>query len=185
MPAIMTRFIWLWPASCPFLYFGTMLTRWSLRDRWAGALMLDARQPKRKSSIFIFVGITAWVMSDFVEKPSVDTLFGLGSLVWVYALFRLAFESWAEIRQRGLVFMGGLVPWLRIKSFAWGDVKGERVRLVLSVNQPWYRDVLYWRSNFIQLKVLTEEKAAIEAILRRQLAEWPEQMKAPGVQVPS
>jgi len=41
------------------------------------------------------------------------------------------------------------------------------------VEQRWYRIFLYWRTDFIQLKVLTEEKAAIEAILRRQLAEWP------------
>lgn len=149
-----------------------LLARWPVRERWWGRLLLDLRRPRpvwvrALAALAIVVGVMAfWEKGGFAE-PSPRKLAGAAQAValagWMFALY-----SRPEIRERGIVASGHLIPWNRIEGHWWDDTRGKALILRLNVG-GWRR--FFCSSN--PVIVPAHLKDQVESLVQRYLREWP------------
>jgi serine/threonine protein kinase len=148
------------------------LIRWFLRARQLGPLLLDASRWRPglvgitglSAGLAVKVAISRWQETGSVEfNPGIDQIW-LSGLVFLYSLV----SGRLEIRQKGLAYGGMLFSWLKIASYTWEPTSGESDILRLRISGFW------WFPNQVQVK--KEFRAQFDAVLGRQLMEWPERM---------
>jgi hypothetical protein len=76
-----------------------------------------------------------------------------------------------ELRQRGGIISGLWLPWSSIESYAWQDTDREFVVLKVR-SKKWLMLPLSfgWK---LEIILSAAQKSATDAVLKRQLAEWP------------
>jgi hypothetical protein len=141
-----------------------MIARWRSRDRWAGPLMLDISRPRENWMLLLSVCAAAILILSLFEKP-IHPLFLVGSASSCLLVFwSFISRGTAEIRQRGFLIEGDLLPWSQIESYAWEENIGNLVVLKLRARRsPSERAI----------NVSVKHKATTETILHQHLAEWP------------
>lgn len=126
--------------------------------------MLDISESKRKSQPLISMSAAACLILSLFDKP-LRPLSLVASASSCFLLFwSFVSRGTAEIRRRGFVIQGGLLPWSRIESYAWEDANSEPAVLKLLARPSLTQQAI---------KVPARHRAAAESILCRQLAEWP------------
>jgi serine/threonine protein kinase len=165
--AIPNAFVWFQIVFVAFVLYH--LVRWPFRERWAGRLLVDLRRPRAiwmygmLAFLLISIGNAAFAgwgrlrWSYFAGAPQV-----IAMCVWVSVL-----QPRLEIRERGIVAMGKLIPWRRIDGRKWDDAKEQTVVLRLICNG--FLSVY----PYVPLVVPANAKDAAEAALQRYLGEWP------------
>jgi hypothetical protein len=170
-------------ASLSFLF---LLLRWPWRDRWAGRLLLDLSLNSRLPLLAMHyrrfwqgVLIGSFGMAAFfaIIKP----LFGppatpawridpflvpLAFTLVVFVIYLITFWRSVEIRERGILYFGVLTSWRKIEAFSWERSEETHVHVVLKVK---FKKTLgsWW------IVLPAERRMEADAILRKQLSEWP------------
>jgi hypothetical protein len=75
------------------------------------------------------------------------------------------------IREYGILYFGLLFRWERIESFSWDSLPG--IGPILKLRFKGFAPFAYGPIGRLQIVVPAEKRAAVEAILNRQLSEWP------------
>ena len=153
---------------------GTILAGWPLRGRWSGPLLLDLRRAKPRAA-YIWVSIVSTALVVYITITIAE--FRLHKHLDVYPLVfttgmglfaAYSFFLWGrvELRQRGMVHYGRLIRWSNIEAYTWEPAEGDLVVLKVHVKRllPFYRE---------RIILPAKHKTTTEAILSRQLAEWP------------
>ncbi|HEY6340679.1 MAG TPA: protein kinase [Bryobacteraceae bacterium] len=145
------------------------LIRWPLRAKQLGPLLLDASRWRPwfvglmglSVALALRATISFWQESGFVTAPQV-----LGPLISTTIFFYSLLSGRVEIREKGLAFGGMLLPWSKIRSYAWEPNPGEFEMLRLRTSGLWS-----WFPARIQVK--KEFRSQFDDALTRQLMEWP------------
>jgi serine/threonine protein kinase len=162
------------------------LLRWPWRNRWAGKLLLDAGIPRPWYEILsgvVVLGMLALAARALVISSRANPQHGwkwqaagLVALAVAFA-FVFALRGRLEIRERGIVYFGVLWRWQRLESFAWEYTEGPRVILKLRLKR--FPILLLWPAASFKLVFPAGKRNAADAILSRQLSEWPGAGAAP------
>lgn len=142
-----------------FLLLGLIqLGGWFTRGRWGGPLLLDLQTRALALTIayIVFGATTSFLIGDDPDR------------IWYAAIMASAaafcYTEASEIRQNGFVRHGRLISWGRIACWNWEDGK-----LILHL----HRRIQFLRP--VKLKISSAHRATVEAILKRQLGDWPEE----------
>ena len=146
------------------------LAGWMARARTTGPLVLDISR-KVDRILHVLMCLSALVIASQIWRDPQVMWREPGSL-WtsflVYLFMLLTFRQ--EIRRDGFIRGGRLIRWSRIASWNWEDspeIWGNNKVLVLHLNR---------RIQFLppaRIPVQASQKNQVEAILARQLGEWP------------
>ena len=150
--------------------------RWSLRSRWAGDLLRGFVYPPKAQ--FGLLRMIAGV--GFLELVNMVYTFFAGGTVkprdWNF--FPVALAAWIhlqwihpriEIRDRGIIYCGSLIPWLRMVSYRWEepeDSDAGKAVLRLNVRRP-----LPFLLPYRQIELRKEDSDAVDDLLRRNVTQ--------------
>jgi hypothetical protein len=153
------------------IFVACLLIRWPVRQRWWGRLLVDLRRPRplwlyALLLIAVFSGVMAYGEKGGMGSPW-RNLAGAAQVVaiavWMYTLYPRT-----EIRERGIVNNGQLIPWSRIEGHRWDDAPGKSALLRLTVG-GWRRMFCGCNPVIVPLHLKEQTNAAIRQYLR----EWP------------
>ncbi|HEY6340677.1 MAG TPA: serine/threonine-protein kinase [Bryobacteraceae bacterium] len=155
------------------------LIRWLLRARRLGPLLLNAStlRPRKyvvirglAAGLILLLAIALWV-----SKGSLDLLLAIVTIGNTLGFFNSLLIGRLEIRQKGLVYSGMLLPWSKIASYAWSsDLGGSGMFL-----KPGKFEVLRVRTRGpwswfpTRIFVGKESRSQFDDALAHQLMEWP------------
>ncbi|MGH7429247.1 MAG: hypothetical protein ACREJ4_12970, partial [Candidatus Methylomirabilaceae bacterium] len=91
--------------------------------------------------------------------------FGYVLVLWM--LPPLLMSGRNEIRERGLAWSGRLIPWTDVLSYSWAQDTGLVEVLSLRIKRG------SRISREIRIPMLAAHRPPVEAILKKQLSEWP------------
>jgi hypothetical protein len=149
---------------CVVMY-GYYAIRWLLRSRWAGPLMVDLNRPRPKWLWWIAsVTILSTLLVLVTARQPRSVLFSLGNLLFFLSMVIIAGR--AEIRQRGLLAAGHLIPWSSVESYAWEPSLGEWE--ILRVRPKGFLRFLPAQRIGVQRQL----KAKANEVLELQLSTW-------------
>jgi len=168
------------------IYATAKLAAWVFRDRWTGKLLLrtDAdHTPVALLGICLLSPLIGLVNA--IAKPELrvaSVLFvDAGLVVGILMLIAMQLSmGHVEIRERGILYRGGLIPWVKIESYEWEAAdsasspaplrlaRGSRDRLRLRTNRSFH----FLRPP--RIPVAAEYQDEMTKILDRHLAIWPE-----------
>jgi len=155
---------------------------WLTRERWAGRLLVDLNQPRKKLSYLYPLFLTLYLL--FVCFNPVGARSTLSSLALIAYLENIWLtRGWLEIREQGIISSGKLFRWGSIESYEWTSEVvgwGKPSPVVLKVH-------LGRLLTFVLVDVRTLGKAlpparipippgqreAVDAVLSRYLSDWP------------
>jgi hypothetical protein len=149
-----------------------LLVRWPVRERWWGKLLVDLRRPRpvwvyALAAVAVFSAVMLFPGKGGVGRLPLRNLAGAGQVLalsaWMYALY-----ARPEIRERGIVNNGQLIPWNRVEGHWWDDTRGKAFVLRLSLSG--------WRGLFCNsnpLIVPVHLKDEVDATIQRYLRDWP------------
>ncbi|HEX3877634.1 MAG TPA: protein kinase [Bryobacteraceae bacterium] len=163
-----------------------LLTAYLFRERWAGPLLLVFGDNVEASRIGLAINMTSMpynLMRLLIPKIRAHQpldLTDFACLTWLVAVSALlAAARKQEIRRDGFMSVGRLIRWSRVASWAWEDVyepgpitaplSGPSLDPVLRLN-------LHQSIKFlppVRFRIPRKQRGEVEAILRRQLGEWP------------
>ena len=200
MPAAIFLFIFSWEGTDPYrmlvlmvavlvIYPSTKLAAWGFRDRWAGKLYLRTRADHSQMWIHGLGLLSTGIgLGNAIAFPEMRVPFMLltqiGLVIVVLLLIAMqVLMNHLEIRERGILYRGILIPWVKIESYEWelATHKSSPVPsyLVYLGRQP--RDWLRLRTHRVlhflpprRIPVAAECQESITKILDRHLAIWPE-----------
>jgi serine/threonine protein kinase len=144
------------------IYASAKVAAWGFRDRWAGKLYLRTRADHRQIWIFgLGLLSTGMGLGNAIAFPETRIpymlLVQIGlTIVFLLLFARQLFMNHLEIRERGILYRGGLIPWVKIESYEWEPTtyKSSPVPLYLG-RQP-------------------KERLRLRTHRDRHLAIWPE-----------
>jgi serine/threonine protein kinase len=165
--AIRTEF---WTAAVALAGIAAVqLIGWLTRSRWGGPLILDLRNNLQRSKVISLAYVLLAVLILLVGHDPNRGWYALATLAGA----SLINTNGNEIRREGFIRSGRLIPWSRIASWSWGpDGKGapdRRLQHVLILN--FHRRLQFLPP--VRMRISQARKNEIEAILKRQLGEWP------------
>ena len=153
-----------------FALIGSFL-RWSLRSRWAGDLLRGFVHPRKARPLTVVVIFSAFdlaftfLTSDTV-KPKQWNFLAVFLVAWMR---RRWIESRIEIRDRGILYRGSLIPWLRMVSYRREEPEySDDHKVVLRLN---VRRALPFLVPYSQIELRKEDSDVVENILRRHIAQ--------------
>jgi serine/threonine protein kinase len=178
---------WFWIAAS-VIYAGVgawglfALANWPRRERHAGALLLDLSR-KRSSVAYAWLAMSSLATLLYLRiilnaRQSHDHRWKLPVFIlaafWPVIAYIFIIIDTVEIRERGIVQGGGFFRWSRVTAFSWGRREGRFVILKLqlqrfasaSMSHPWVLKS--------EIVLDAEYQAKTDAILKRQLSEWPD-----------
>ena len=140
--------------------------RWLTRERRLGALVFDLSGRRIASLIvgglfLLMACLQILYRHFFAEGP----LFSIPALLGVVVLL----NGLQEIRQRGIAAHGGLIPSRDILSYSWTTPRNDRAVLWLRTNTL----LGLWGRAQIAIRMSQQDRPKVEALLERQLFEWP------------
>ncbi len=156
------------------------LARWPRRERQAGALLLDLSR-KRSSLAYAWLVLTSLISLLAFTAIALNATTGrfhewkLGAFCivayWPMVAYIFIIIDTVEIRERGVVQGGSFFRWSQVESFSWGRREGRFLILKLRLQRFAFTS-LPWtlRSEIV---VEAEHQGKADAILKRQLSEWP------------
>jgi serine/threonine protein kinase len=153
------------------LFVLCLLIRWPFRERWWGRLLVDLRRPRPLWFYALALLAAGGAVMAFRERVATGTpwrnLAGVAQVAvlsgWMFALYPRT-----EIRERGIVNNGQLIPWGRVEGHSWDDARGKAALLRLSVG-GWRR--MFCGVNPVIVPLHLKEQA--DAAIRQYLREWP------------
>jgi serine/threonine protein kinase/uncharacterized membrane protein YobD (UPF0266 family) len=176
-----------WFVSLPLapvvVLLGTSLARWPFRERWAGPLLLDLTSRKERKTAYTWASVlavftalmTAWVIHvhHLWRVGLFDTFIELTSLTLIVLVIVRAFvcAGRVELRTRGIMISNIWLPWSNVESCAWQDTEGEFAALNVR-SKKWLLFLLAFGWTY-EIILPAAQKSPADAILKRQLAEWP------------
>ena len=154
-----------------FGWLGFLGLRWPARGRWLGPVLVDASVTWRVRRFLeiglgsaLLLAVYEWMFSTprIVDDPYKG--------FWAASLAILGFlVGRQEIRQRGLAATGSLIPWRDVLSFSW-EPDTERWD-VLRMRAKGFGG--FWGLWPVRIRIRTEDRPNVQALLERQLFEWP------------
>jgi hypothetical protein len=166
------------------LLLGASVVRWPFRARWAGPLLKDLTLPRDRNTWVACAG-AALALTTFlaVQVHPIRIILYSGSswgdrkglvLTSFLALGFLIARGFlsagrVELRQRGALLSGIWVPWSSVESYAWKETGGAFT--TLRVRSRRWLLALFGSTMLVFLPAA--QKSPADAILKRQLAEWP------------
>ncbi len=173
-PRVMMR--WL----LPVLLLVTLLVaerwaRWIWRERFAGPLLSNLSVPRHwvayawlafMGILFVTLGIAAVARRNHLPLLMFEALIAamLFLVTYVFAMY-----GKMEIRRRGVLYGGYLIPWRRIAGHTWEQREGRFAILKLRSHPPFLPRLVVTQD----IIVSSDRRPEVEAVLRRQLSEWP------------
>jgi predicted Ser/Thr protein kinase len=154
------------------------LIRWLLRQSWAGPVFVKVNRPMlRINKIALILMISCWCgmlglfVDGWISGDSRDLLYHTTYLVVFALIITLYWSAWGktEAHERGLLAAGGYWPWSRIKSYKWEST--EAGIAILELKGRSQLEAWWWPR---RIAVPLPQKQQIEAILERQLGNWPD-----------
>ena len=145
--------------------------RWSLRRRWAGDLLRGFVYPRKARLITVVVVfctfdlVFTFLAGDTVQ-PKQWNFLAVFLVAWMH---RRWIESRIEIRDRGILYRGSLIPWLRMVSYRREEPQYSddgNVVLRLNVRRP-----LPFLVPYSQMELRKEDSDVVDDILRRNVAQ--------------
>lgn len=171
-------FLWVLGLGVAILdvLLATSLARWPLRARWAGPLLLDLTSRKDRKTVYTWASVFAvltvlmavWTIRVRHVHELVEFLITFLSLGLVIAWYFFCAGRY-ELRQRGALVSGVWLRWSSVESYAWQDTEGEFA--VLKVRSKKWLPVAF--GSTIEIVLPATQKSPTDAILKRQLSEWP------------
>jgi serine/threonine protein kinase len=166
------------------------LAAWLLRSRWTGPLILDIGHSQEGRRIALLINFTTlpfnvvrilrhsvsrWRTHESLEPSQ------WAFLLWAIAIIALAWTSARqEIRRDGFMSRGRLIRWSRIASWNWENVGEAPGPITTPFSGPPTDPVLalhlFHPVKFlppVRFSIGRRQKEEVEAILARQLGEWP------------
>jgi hypothetical protein len=149
--------------------FTGLLVRWGLRERWAGRLLLDLRRPRPVWTYGLLLLMIMSLIAGVLDPGPHGVLRNLagGTQVVALGVAMFVFYHRPEVRERGIVAMGQLLPWSRIESHWWDDARGKV--LILRLQARGFPGKIA-SGNLIVPPHLKEQ---VDAVFRQYLREWP------------
>ncbi len=117
--------------------------------------------------------LTTFYWEDWASRGLYQRLFGnwlglsLGYLLALWMLPPLLISGRNEIRERGLAWSGRLILWTDVLSYSWASDTGLVEVLCLRIRRG------SRISREIRIPMLSAHRPPVDAILKRQLSEWP------------
>jgi hypothetical protein len=145
-----------------------LLARWPVRQRWWGRLLLDVRRP-RAIWVYVLLALALFFagMAVYEKGLSVFNVVGGAQVValaaWMFFLYHRT-----EIRERGLVVSGQLIPWHRIEGHWWDAGRGKVAVMRLAVG-GWRRMFSSCNPVIVPMRL----KDQVEAVMQSYMREWP------------
>lgn len=157
------------------LSFLLRLFRWPWRERWAGPLVLDLTRPRHRAArIWVtlmgagLLLITAATIADAIHAKHWEVRW-ISYVGAISASAAYIFTMWGrvEIRRRGIVNLGILLPWSKVESYAWERPDGELIVLKVRLK----RMLSFLPAT--KIVIAANHKSEVAAILNQQLSAWP------------
>ncbi|MBI4911035.1 MAG: serine/threonine protein kinase [Acidobacteria bacterium] len=148
---------------------------WTMRTRWAGEL-LEAFPARRKSKLITTLLILDTYDLIYVYRRG-EPLELHAAYFFVLLALCLLYARWIqprlEVRGRGILFRGSLIPWLRMVNYQWIEDDTDDTR-VLRLN---VRRLLPFLVPYYQIQVPSLQVDTIERWLQRNIAQVHEPAK--------
>ena len=152
-------------STMPFL-------RWSLRRRWAGDLLRGFVYPPKAGLLTFLVGAGAVYLVltfylRFTGKTAEPIHWNLVPIILAGLIHLWWINPRIEIRDRGILYRGSLIPWLRMVSYRWENPEyAYDAVLRLNVRRP-----LPFLMPYFQIELRKEDSEAVDEILKRNVAQ--------------
>ena len=167
----------------------TLLAFWLFRSRWAGPVIAKIGWSQEAQYASLWVNITAAIINfqaisrqRRLDQPLHFDAQKLAYLsYWIAIVVLLLITARQEIRRDGFFSMGRLIRWNRIASWSWGESDPCRGAIATLFTRPPTNPVLelhlHHAVQFLppaRIRVPKAEMAEVEAIVKRELGEWPQ-----------
>jgi hypothetical protein len=163
------------------LYLMTLLVAWWTRNRWAGELVTRMKTvdplPMMVAVAILNVNQLLRAIRTGVRPEFLDMMIVLtASLAGVYVLFACRY---LEVRGRGILYRGRMIPWLRLEGYEWEAQATPQDLVIFRLNPEKAAIRLKVQRLFSifpgpKLVVPSDRRDEMEAILKRHLSAWPE-----------
>ncbi len=167
MATVMTVVTCCWGAAA--IYHTGRWVGWIFRNRRAGELLLDASRNLPYGKIIYWLVLLGLSLSAFIYLQPHRLDYGITQAIILnfYLLTNRLTEGKLELRERGLVHAGTLIPWDQIRSWAWDTRLGGMV--VLNINRRRRELVPLWLP--VRLHVDVSQEDAIERVMNEHVSE--------------
>lgn len=159
------------------------LALWATRARWAGGLLLRTQVDCSQAGLAMVVApkLYSFAHADLLAL-GIPRWESAGALLVAFVLTIAVPITLArmEVRERGILFQGRLIPWVKIESYEWDSVDSPWSLVSMNLSYvPKERLVLRTRRvpvflPLTRIKVSGEYQEELTRILNRHLAIWPE-----------
>ncbi|MEL6604815.1 MAG: hypothetical protein AAFP20_16510 [Cyanobacteria bacterium J06614_10] len=161
----------------PVIIFSIWGLRWPHRKQRAGDLLLNAGRTWYNKTLF-WIGILEGGVATFITWLSFGRLFQSATVIdkslqlprvafwWTIAIVLVSLGlSNLEIREKGLCFLYGVIPWRQIRAYRW-EASQPNTLTVYYVERRFFL-----RSSFISIRVPAKFRDSIDQIVAANLRE--------------
>jgi serine/threonine protein kinase/uncharacterized membrane protein YobD (UPF0266 family) len=155
---------------------------WLSRSYWAGELLLAVKTPEDQTLALVMVALQAIMqLRDLAAKGSRLEYVLLAGFFVSMLLYGWLATRHIEFRERGILYRGRLLPWLRIERYCWEKHSPPTGLASLDISGRVAKDVIRLEMQRlftflppVRIRVPVENRAEITSILDRHLSIWPD-----------